>query len=127
MTTNYITSNTTLQQILKEPMLILAIKAINDLDKWEFMKTYEPPINKGFMFDNNIILQQIKNKICDYYGHTGSSYGYTMRFMQFLAKNEMNIIIYLQRRDYLLFIESIKDKNIFKLNQDVFIEIGKFL
>lgn len=55
---------------------------------WEYLKNYEPPANQGFMFS----LAEGKRKEIDaaieakYPGHSGASYGITMRNLQYIAK-----------------------------------------
>jgi hypothetical protein len=53
------------------------------------MKTYVPEAGKGFMFSNPPPkLQHINNKIHELYdGHSGGSYGWTMRQIEDIAKN----------------------------------------
>lgn len=56
---------------------------------WEFLRTYEPPEDKGFMFSLPTgkmleINAAIENR---YPGHSGSTYGITMRILQHIAKN----------------------------------------
>ena len=55
---------------------------------WEYMSSYSPPSGTGFMFSDDPIVNEIGRymKI----GHSGTSYGYTMRHLEFIAKNGMN-------------------------------------
>ena len=59
-----------------------AYMAITEAAAWELMK-YSPGEN-GYMYTTNANYKEIKIK---YAGHSGTSYGLTMRAMQFLAKN----------------------------------------
>ena len=55
---------------------------------WEFLKTYEPPADQGFMFSEPTGLRkQIDTEIeTRYGGHSGASYGMTMRVLERIAK-----------------------------------------
>lgn len=59
---------------------------------WEFLKTYEPPADQGFMFSEPTGLRkQIDAEIEKRYGgHSGASYGMTMRVLERIAKNGWN-------------------------------------
>ena len=71
-------------------MLVSAFNAISSVEGgWEFLKSYSPPEGEGFMFVRNPpeILDAINTAISDAYGgHSGSSYGWTMRQMESIAK-----------------------------------------
>lgn len=52
-----------------------------------FISKYNPPVGHGFMFDNNPEINQIGNKVsASYQGHSGASYGWTMRFIEYVVK-----------------------------------------
>ena len=58
----------------------------------EFLKNYTPPKDCGFMFTPKETkppkLLEIERKICDAYsGHSGSSFGWTMRQLESISKN----------------------------------------
>ena len=64
------------------------LKAVrNTPGGWEFMKTYDPP--SGFMFSTNPKLAEIQSKIDQdgTIGHSGWSYGLTMRLVERIVKN----------------------------------------
>lgn len=65
-------------------MLQTAWKAINQLELWDFVKQEI----ESFAFSNDPRLNQIYNKIekLGYTGHSGMSFGFTMRAMQCLAR-----------------------------------------
>lgn len=63
-------------------MLTDAYKAITVAELWDLMK--EDPGDGGYMFSQNPAYAKID---LQYTGHSGSSYGWTMRVMQFIAKN----------------------------------------
>lgn len=51
-----------------------------------FIRTYEPEPNEGFMFSGHPVIKRITNKVCvGYSGHSGSSMGWTMRFIQYVV------------------------------------------
>jgi hypothetical protein len=72
-------------------MLASAFYAISSVEGgWEFLKNYSPPENEGFMFVQNPppTLKEIDSAISRAYGgHSGASYGWTMRHMESIAKN----------------------------------------
>lgn len=55
---------------------------------WEFLRTYEPPEDKGFMFSRPPPKgQEIEDAVLHRYGgHSGASYGCTMRVLQYIAR-----------------------------------------
>ena len=59
---------------------------------WEFLRTYEPPINEGFMFSlptgKRLEIDQAIER--NYGGHSGASYGCTMRVLEWIAKEGWN-------------------------------------
>jgi hypothetical protein len=73
----------------EKEMYTTAYNAINKLEKWEFLKTYEPPKERGFMWDTNPLIEEIMTAINNEYGggHSGSSLAITMRKMKQVAKN----------------------------------------
>ena len=65
-------------------MLDDAYKAVSVSESWDAMK--QEPSGGGFMFSEDAWISQI-NRHIKYDGHSGSSYGWTMRQMQFIALN----------------------------------------
>jgi hypothetical protein len=59
--------------------------AITQANLWEWLATYEPSAEKGFMYDRNPNLEKI-NKNMKYDKHSGLSYGWCMRKFQLIAK-----------------------------------------
>jgi hypothetical protein len=53
------------------------------IDMWEYLKTYTPEADKGFMFSNDATIGAIGRYM--EVGHSGSSYGWTMRQLQRIA------------------------------------------
>jgi hypothetical protein len=57
--------------------------AITKAEAWEWIK--QDPGDGGFMFNDSEKSRQIAKNLTDRVGHSGSSYGWTMRSMQRLA------------------------------------------
>ena len=53
------------------------------------MRRYNPSIQTGYMFDRDQTMGEITSAIDNNYngGHSGMSMGYTMRRIQYIAKN----------------------------------------
>lgn len=68
-----------------EAMYKNAYDAITTENLWDWMKTASPPENKGFMFWDAPELKRL-NKHMDVMGHSGFSYGMTLRTMEAIAK-----------------------------------------
>jgi hypothetical protein len=81
--------------------IIAIIKAGDELgiDMWAYMYSYSPPENQGFMFSEDSKIRIIGQKMET--GHSGTSYGWTMRYLERLAKNGPTIKKK-QIRDWLL-------------------------
>ena len=75
-------------------MLKNAHQAITMAEAWQFMRTFN---DQSFMFSSNPIVSDIMKKMSElgYDGHSGSSFGWTMRQMEFLAINGKEV--YLQK------------------------------
>uniref|UniRef100_A0A6C0ERI2 Uncharacterized protein n=1 Tax=viral metagenome TaxID=1070528 RepID=A0A6C0ERI2_9ZZZZ len=69
-------------------MLVTAYKAIQMTESWDFIKKDI----ESFTFSEDKIVDLISNKIVElgYCGHSGCSFGYTMRRMQYIARNGEN-------------------------------------
>jgi|Laugrespbdmm15sn_2_1035079.scaffolds.fasta_scaffold108386_1 hypothetical protein len=70
--------------------LISAYSAIGDSELWNWLKTYDPDLSRGFMFTTCPELDRLRDSLNNdpvNYNHSGSSYGMTMRQMQYIAKN----------------------------------------
>jgi len=67
-------------------MLQNAYQAITASEAWDYMKSFN---EQSFMFSSNPMTGKIMNKmeVLGYTGHSGSSFGWTMRCMEFLAKH----------------------------------------
>ena len=58
-----------------------------EINVWKYLAEYSPPANHGFMFsrgDDNIV-SLVQNNMET--GHSGASMGWTMRNIEFIAKN----------------------------------------
>ena len=61
-------------------------KAVSAVDGgWAFLKEFIPAANEGFMFSKHPMLDKINAFLDD--GHSGASYGWTMREMEYIAKH----------------------------------------
>jgi hypothetical protein len=71
---------------LNRKMLTTAYQAINLLELWDMIK--EDPGESGFAFSSDKRISKIYNKIEElgYGGHSGISFGFTLRTMQLIAK-----------------------------------------
>jgi hypothetical protein len=70
-----------------------AHKAISLCELWNWLRIYEPEPNKGFIWSKSPELDRInkqmwKDPVNGY--HSGSSYGFIMREMEYIAKNGYN-------------------------------------
>jgi hypothetical protein len=70
---------------LERELLTDAHQAITACDLWDWMKTYTPDKDKGFVFSSHPNIDRI-NAAMKYQGHSGGSYGWTMRTMENIAK-----------------------------------------
>ncbi len=66
-------------------MLQDADTAITTCGLWDWMSTYNPTVGEGFMFSNHPNLDKI-SEVMTYQGHSGSSFAWTMRTMQQVAR-----------------------------------------
>ena len=75
-----------------QEMIRSAYKTVCAMEKTEFLQNYNPPFDKGFIWDDNNTVIQIMNKINDDYKyHSGASLAYTMRWLQHIIKNDITI------------------------------------
>jgi hypothetical protein len=65
-----------------------AYDAITRLGLWKELSEFTP--NDGFMFSSSPFLGKIRSEMKFMTEHSGSSYGWTMRQMEFIAKNDWN-------------------------------------
>jgi len=73
------------------PYFKSAHQAISRCELWNWLRNYEPEEGKGFMFARNVPeldkLSEEMNKDPINDGHSGASYGCTMRNMEYIAKH----------------------------------------
>ena len=58
---------------------------IQRLGLWEWLATFEPHPNEGFMFTNDTNVEMIGNAM-KYREHSGTSFGWTMRVLRDIAR-----------------------------------------
>jgi|NOAtaT_7_FD_contig_21_1094043_length_383_multi_4_in_0_out_0_1 hypothetical protein len=75
-------------------MLENAYNAITLSEGWDFLRTFNDNQN-GFMFSDNPMTGKIMSKMEElgYSGHSGFSFGWTMRNMEFLAKHGKEVFL----------------------------------
>ena len=66
-------------------------QAVTQLELWPWLSTFDP--EHGFMYtthDNIDAISRKMNALPNAPGHSGASFGLTMRHLQFMAKHGMN-------------------------------------
>jgi hypothetical protein len=76
-------------------MLEDAYQAVSKANRWGFLKREDVPGSQGFMFSDLPELRDIDTYM-EYGGHSGSSYGWTMRNMEYIAKNGWTAYVFLK-------------------------------
>lgn len=71
-------------------MYSTAFDAITQLELWPFMRNFS---RESFMFSSSPEVLRIFNRISQlgYDGHSGASFGFTMRAMEYIAKNGLDM------------------------------------
>jgi hypothetical protein len=71
-------------------MYSTAFDAITQLELWPFMRNFS---GESFMFSSAPEVSQISDRISQlgYDGHSGASFGFTMRAMEYIAKNGLDM------------------------------------
>ena len=61
-----------------------------EINVWKYLSEYSPPANLGFIFSHGSdnIVTQVQNQM--EIGHSGGSMGWTMRNIEFIAKNGLH-------------------------------------
>ena len=67
-------------------MLEDAYKAVTTANRWDFLRRKDVPGPNGFMFSDWPQMKDIE-VFMEYGGHSGASFGMTMRTMEFIAKH----------------------------------------
>jgi len=70
----------------EKEMIQDAINAVTRAEMWEYMAKPSTPGEDGFMFCTDMEMTLINKKI-EYNGHSGASFGWTMRHVEYIAKN----------------------------------------
>ena len=68
-------------------------RTISQLELWDWLRNYEPEPGRGFMFSSSPNVDRIMHHMesqPDAPGHSGSSFGYTMRNLEYIAKHGMD-------------------------------------
>jgi len=78
-------------------MLADAYKAVSVSESWAAMK--QEPSGGGFMFSDDAWIKPI-NAAIKYDGHSGASYGWTMRQMQYIAQNGWDAYVALRAKSH---------------------------
>jgi hypothetical protein len=73
-------------------LVINGYNAVNQLELWPWLKNFDPN-DDGFMFSehpNAMMIMQKMESLPDAPGHSGASFGITMRYLEYIAKNDMD-------------------------------------
>jgi hypothetical protein len=58
---------------------------------WTYLRDNPPDESRGYMFTNNPVFNAIMNNM--QVGHSGTSYGWTMRNLEYIAMNGMDAYV----------------------------------
>lgn len=73
-----------------------AIDAVDYLEAWSELAAYSPPEDKGFMWSANPIVERVTDEICKRDdSHSRSSMAWTMRAIEYIAKNGVDAYVQL--------------------------------
>lgn len=75
---------TRIYSVYEATMLEDMDRAITECQLWDWVKTFEPKENEGFMFTDHPNLDKITNNLK--YGHSGASFAWCVRNMQSIAR-----------------------------------------
>jgi hypothetical protein len=65
-------------------------EAVSQLELWGWLRAFEPNPNEGFMWSSDPNITSIGNKMHEInkdIGHSGGSFGFTMRTLHYIARN----------------------------------------
>lgn len=105
-------------------MLQDADAAITQCELWGWLRDYTPEDGKGFMFSEHPNLTRINNAM-KYGGHSGSSYGWTMRQMEYIAKHGWDLFEFTVREQRRKDKHAEKIKNLIIAEDNAFYVINK--
>jgi hypothetical protein len=92
-------------------MLEDADNAITECDLWKWLAEYTPEEGKGFVFSQHPNLDRI-NGAMKYQGHSGGSYGWTMRQMEYIAKHGWTLFEFkVQQENMKKVLQNVKTAN----------------
>lgn len=65
-----------------------AIRAVNNLEAWSELSKFTPREDHGFMWEDHPFVNKVTSEVSRLYdGHSGCSMGWTMRQVEYIAKN----------------------------------------
>lgn len=64
-----------------------AWQAIEKTNTWDDLKSKDVPGEGGFMFSSHPVIKKIYSGMDDSLGHSGATFGWTMRQMEYIAKD----------------------------------------
>jgi len=82
-----------IESIHTRHMIENGYQAVNTLELWDFLSKFEPEEGKGFMFTDCHEINKIGEKMEELPnspGHSGSSFAFTMRHLQYIAKHGLD-------------------------------------
>lgn len=74
---------------------------ITKLELWDWLKIYSPPKDEGFMWSNHENINKISDGLV-HNDHSGSSFAFALRTMEFIAKKGFSKWIELKKEETLL-------------------------
>jgi len=89
-TTHKMENFTFIRDMHTRNMIENGYQAVSQLELWSWLRNYEPEDGHGFMFSSSPNLDRITQQmesLPNSVGHSGSSFGYTMRNLHFIAKH----------------------------------------
>ncbi len=108
---------TFIQDKHRRTMLKEAWVAVEKADAWHDLKSIDVPGEDGFMFSKHPAVKRISEALVDTIGHSGGSWGWTMRRMEYIAKNGWDNFVELQNSNNI----NNNDERINSLESRVFI------
>jgi hypothetical protein len=72
--------------ILTKSVVHNGVEAANKLQLWNWFRTYNPPSDKGYMWDSNPNIEAMGRET-DAAKHSGASFAFTMRYLQRMARD----------------------------------------
>ena len=82
-----------IESIHTRHMIENGYQAVNCLELWDFLSKFDPEEGKGFMFTDCNEINRIGEKMEELPnspGHSGSSFAFTMRHLQYIAKHGLD-------------------------------------